>query len=128
MVGYRMHRDKRMIHARRVLRGCGVTFVLAVALLALVPGMPIRAMPHEDTSPIFVSSAASVSFAASEQGGEDLFSHALVSHMHFDHHQLVRPDNAVVIPALDTSGAYYLTGVNLFASLEPAPLRRPPRA
>jgi hypothetical protein len=117
-----------MIHARRVLRGWFVAFVVAVALVVPVPGMPTGAMPHEDTSPISVSFAASASFASSEQGVEDLSNLALVCHMHFEHHQLVRPDNAVVIPALDTSGACYLTGVNSFGSLDPAPLRRPPRA
>jgi hypothetical protein len=117
-----------MIHARCVLSGWCLAFVLAVALVVPVSGMPTGAMHHEDTSPISVSFAASVSVAANEQGGEGLSSHALVCHMHFEHHQLVRSDNAVVIPALDTSRACYSMGVNSFASLEPAPLHRPPRA
>jgi hypothetical protein len=117
-----------MIHARRGLSRWFVAFVLAIALIVPVPEMPAGAMPHEDTSPISVSFVAFVSFAASEQSGEGLSSHALACHMHFEHHQLVRSDNAVVMPPLDTSRACYLTGVNSFASLEPAPLRRPPRA
>ena len=128
MLSNPMHRDKRVSYARRVLRRWFVAIVLAIALVVPVPGMPAWAMPHEDTSPISVSFATSVSFAASEQGGEDLSGHALVCHMHFEHHQLVRSDNAVVIPALDTSRACYSMGVNSFASLEPAPLHRPPRA
>ena len=87
-----------MIHARHVLSVWYVAFVLAVALVVPVPAMPSGVMPNEDTSPISVSFATPVSFAASEQGGEDLSGHALVCHMHFEHHQLVRSDNAVVIP------------------------------
>lgn len=123
-----MNRDKRMSHARRALRGLLVAFVLAVTLAVPVPGVPAKAMPQEDTSPISVSFANSVSFAASEDGGEGLFNHALACHMYFEHHQLVRPDCAAMILALDTSGARYSTGVDLFVSLEPAPLYRPPRA
>lgn len=115
-----------MIRARRGLSRCFVAFVLAMALVVPVPEMPAGAIPHKDTSPISASSAAFVSAAAGEQGGESLSSHALVCHMHFEHHQLIRSGNAAVIPALDTSWACYLTGVNPLASLEPATLQRPP--
>ena len=120
MAGYRMHRDKGMIYAWRVMSGWFAAFVLAVALVVPAPGMPAGATPHEDTSPV------SVSVAAGGQSGEMLFN--AVCHMHFEHHQLVRSDNVVVMPALDTSRACYLTGVNSFTSLEPTPLHRPPRA
>jgi hypothetical protein len=128
MLCYRKHRDNRMIPARRVLSGWFVSIVLAVALVVPVPGMPVEAMPHEDTSPVSVSLAASVSFAASEQAGAGLSNHALICHMHFEHHQLVGIENAFVMPALDSVRACYLTGVNSLTSLQPAPLRRPPRA
>lgn len=128
MIGFRMARSKKMIRARRVLSGWCVAFVVAVALVVPIPGMPNGLMRDEDTSPISLSFAASVSSAANERGPADLSGHALVCHMHFEHHQLVRSDNAVVIPAFDTSRACYSTGVNSFASLEPAPLHRPPRA
>src|ERR1700730_8239872 len=118
MPGYRKHRDDSTVHAWRVLSGWFVAFVLAIALVVPVPAMPAGPMPHEDTSGI------SVSFTDSEQGAAGLSNHALVCHMHFEHHQLVRSE----IPALDTSRACYLTGVNSFASREPAPLHRPPRA
>ena len=117
-----------MIRARRVLSGWFVAFVLAVALVVPVPGMPAGTMPHEDTSVISVSFASSVSFLASEQGPADLSSHAITCHMHFEHHQLVRSENAYVIPALDSVRACYLTCVNPLASLEPYPLQKPPRA
>ena len=111
-----------MIHARRVLSGRFVAFVLAIALVVPVPATPAGAIPHEDTSGI------SVSFAASEQGVAGLSNHALVCHMQFEHHQLVRAENALVMPALDSVRACYSTGVSSLASLKPAPLRRPPRA
>jgi hypothetical protein len=59
MAGYRMHRDKRMIYAWRIMSGWFVAFVLAVALVVPTPGMPAGATHHEDTSPISVSVAAS---------------------------------------------------------------------
>jgi hypothetical protein len=73
--------------------------------------MPAGAMPQEGSSGI------SVSFTASEQGAGSLSNHALVCHMHFEHHQLVRAENAVVMPALDSVRACYLTGVNSLTSL-----------
>jgi len=111
-----------MVRAWRVLSGWIIAFVLAIALVVPVPAMQAGAMPHEDSSGI------SVSFAASEQGAGSLSNHALVCHMHFEHHQLVRAENAVVMPAPDSVRARYSTGVNSLASLKPAPLRRPPRA
>ena len=117
-----------MILARRVVSRWFVAVVLAVALVVPVPGMPAGAMPHEDTSPISMSLAASLSFAVSQQGGAGLSNHALVCHMHFEHHQLVRSENLFVIPALDLSRACYLTRINPLASLEPYPLQKPPRA
>jgi hypothetical protein len=117
-----------MIHARRVLSRWFFAVVLAVALVVPVPGMPAGAMPHEDTSPISVSFVASISFAASAQDAADLSNHALACHMHFEHHQLVHSENAIVIPPLDLDRACYFTRVNPLASLEPYPLQRPPRA
>jgi hypothetical protein len=117
MLGYRRHRDDRTVHAWRALSRWIVACVLAIALVVPVPAMPAGAMPHEGSSGI------SVSFTASEQGAGSLSNHALVCHMHFEHHQLVRAENAVVMPALDSVRACYLTGVNSLTSLQPAPLR-----
>jgi hypothetical protein len=111
-----------MVHLRRVLSGRFVAFVLALALVVPAPATPAGAIPREDTSGI------SVSFARSEQGVADLSDRALVCHMHFEHHQLVRAENALVMPAPDSVRACYSTGVSWLASLKPAPLRRPPRA
>jgi hypothetical protein len=112
MRGCRKHRDDRTIHAWRELSKLFVAFVLAIALVVPVRAMPAWAMPHEDTSLI------SVSFAASEQGEADLSNPIIVCHMHFEHHQLVRIENAFVMPALDSVRACYLTGVNsLFSQL-----------
>lgn len=122
MLCFRRHRDKSMVHARRVLRGRFVAFVLAVALVVPVPVTPAEAIPREDTGGI------SVSIAASEQGAAGLSDRALVCHMHFEHHQLVRAESALVMPAPDAVRACYSTGVSWLASLKPAPLRRPPRA
>jgi len=122
MRGCRKHSDDRTIHAWRELSKLFVAFVLAIALVVPVRAMPAWAMPREDTSLI------SVSFAASEQGEADLSDPIIVCHMHFEHHQLVRVENAFVMPALDSVRACYLTGVNSLTSLQPAPLRRPPRA
>jgi hypothetical protein len=119
--GYQKHRDNKMLHAWCVLSGRFVAFVLAIALVVPVPAMQAGAMPHEDTSGV------SVSFTASE-GAASLSNHALVCHMHFEHHQLVRAENAVVMPAPDSVRARYLTGVKSLTSFQPAPLRRPPRA
>jgi hypothetical protein len=122
MIGRRKDGDDRTVHAWRELSELFVAFVLAIALVVPVRAMPAGAMPHEDTSLI------SVSFAASEQGEADLSNPIIVCHMHFEHHQLVRIENAFVMPALDSVRACYLTGVNSLTSLQPAPLRRPPRA
>ena len=111
----RKHRDERTVHAWRELSELLVAFVLAIALVVPVRAMPAGTMPHEDTSLI------SVSFAANEQGAADLSNHAAVCHMHFEHHQLVRIENAFVMPALDSVRACYLTGVNLLTSLQPLP-------
>jgi hypothetical protein len=122
MLGCRTHRDDRTVHAWHELSEWFVAFVLAIALVVSVRAMPAGAIPHEGTSLI------SVSFAASEQGAADLSNHVVDCHMHFEHHQLVRIGNAFVMPALDSVRAGYLTGVNSLTSRQPAPLRRPPRA
>lgn len=122
IVGYHKRRDEGAVRTWRVLTGWVAVFVLAIALIVPFPVMPAGAMPHEDASPI------SVSFAASEQGPAGLSSHALVCHMHFEHHQSLRSENALAIPAPDSSHAFYLAHVNPLASLEPYLLLRPPRA
>jgi hypothetical protein len=117
MLGCLKHRDDRTVHAWRELSELFVAFVLAIAVVVPVRAMPAGAMPHEDTSLI------SVSFAASEQGAADLSNHFVVCHMHFEHHQLVRTENAFVTPALDSVRACYSTGVSSLTPLKPAPLR-----
>jgi hypothetical protein len=119
MVGYRKRRYNEAVHAWRVLAGRIAAFVVAIALIVPVPVMPAGTMRHEDMSEIS---------AASEQGPADLFSHALACHMDFEHHQLVRSENAFVIPAHVSIRVCYLTDVNSLSSREPAPLYRPPRA
>jgi hypothetical protein len=85
-----------------------VAFVLAIALVVPVRAMPAPgAVPHEGTSLI------SVSFAASEQGAADLSNHVVVCHMHFEYHQLLLIENAFVMPALDSVRACYLTLTSL---------------
>lgn len=111
-----------MAYAGRVLSGWFVAFVLAIALVVSLPEKPARAISHEVTSPI------SVSFAASEEVGDGLSNHTLACHIHFEHHQLVRSENAFVMPALDSVRASYLTCVNPLATLDPYPLQRPHRA
>ena len=122
MPGYRRRRVDRTVRAWRVLSGWIIAFVLAIALVVPVPAMQAGAMPHEDISGV------SVSFTATEHGAAGRSNYALVCHMHFEHHQLVRAENAVVMSALDSVRARYSTGVNSLTSLEPAPLHRPPRA
>jgi hypothetical protein len=118
-----------MLHARHVLSGWFVAFVLAIALIVPIQGrMPTEAMPHEQNSPISLSFVAPISFAASAQDVAELPDHALLCHMHFEHHQLIRSENAYVIPTFDSIGACYLTRVIPLASREPYPLQRPPRA
>jgi hypothetical protein len=121
MLGYWNHQDEEAVRTWRVLTGWIAAFVLAIALIVPVPA-PAGTTRHEDARPI------SESFAAAEQDPADLSSHALVCHMHFEHHQLVRSENVFVIPTLDSVRACELTPVKSLASLEPAPLYRPPRA
>jgi len=111
-----------MIRSGRALSRGIIVVLLAMALVVPVPGVPAGAIPHEDTSPI------SVSFAASEQGGALLSGRALACHMHFEHHQLVRSETAFLLTAPEALGAWYSPRVNPLASVAPNPPEKPPRA
>jgi hypothetical protein len=111
-----------VIRGWRLLAARLVVVSVVIALIALIPAMPAGSASEKDMSTV------SMSFNAGEQGPANISSHAYASHMHFEHHQLVRAENAFVMPALDSVWACYSTGVSWLASLKPAPLRRPPRA
>ncbi len=121
MVGYRKRRDDEAVGAWRVLTAWVAGFVLAIAIVAPVPA-PAGAVPHE------VTSGVSFPVAASKQGPADPSGNALACHMHFEHHQLLRSENALAKLPPDSSQAFHLAPVNPLASLEPYPLLRPPRA
>ena len=106
----------RLLAARLVVVG------VAIALIALIPAMPAGSASEKDMSTV------SMSFNAGEQGLANISGHAYACHMHFEHHQLVRIENAFVIPALLSIRVGYLVDVVLLNSREPAPLFRPPRA
>ncbi|HZM07099.1 MAG TPA: hypothetical protein VFC11_01440 [Methylocella sp.] len=115
------HRDAGAVYAWRVLTGWVAALVLVTALVFPGQAMLVGAL-HGDQS------TGSVSLAASEQDASDLASDALASHMYFEHHQLVRSEIATVLPTLEAVRACYLTCLNRLASLEPYPVREPPRA
>ena len=116
------HRDAGAVYAWRVLTGWVAALVLVTALVFPGHAMLVGAL-HGDQS-----SGSSVSLAASEQDASDLASDALASHMYFEHHQLVHSEIATVLPTLEAVRACYLTCLNRLASLEPYPVREPPRA
>jgi hypothetical protein len=99
-----------------------VVVSVVIALIALIPAMPAGSASEKDMSTV------SMSFNAGEQGPANISSHAYASHMHSEHHQLVRIENAFVIPASLSTRVGYLVDVVLLNSREPAPLFRPPRA
>jgi hypothetical protein len=106
----------------RALSACIAGWFVAMTIVAFNPLMPAGAIPHENASSICVS------MVASEQNPLDLSGHALACHMHFEHHQLVRSENACMLPILDTVRERHLTRVNPPASLAPSPPEKPPRA
>jgi hypothetical protein len=116
------HRDARAVYAWRVLTGWVAALVLATALVFPGQAMLAGALHGDERT------GSSVSLANSEQGAADLASEVLVSHIHFEHHQLIRSEIATILPALEAVRACYLTCLNPLASLEPYPLREPPRA
>lgn len=122
MARCRITPDDRAAHVWRALVRCVTAFALAMALLDPVLETPAAAMPSNDGV-----RSVSVSLPPSEQGGEELLSQALACHMYFEHHQLVRFEIPFVSPAFAAVRACYSTRVVPLASLNPCPLRRPPR-
>jgi hypothetical protein len=99
-----------------------VVVSVVIALIALIPAMPAGSASEKDMS------AVSMSFNAGEQSPANISGHACASHMDFEHHQLVRIENAFVIPATFSTRVGYLADVVLLNSREPARHFRPPRA
>ncbi|MCI0600906.1 MAG: hypothetical protein L0Y60_15570 [Beijerinckiaceae bacterium] len=122
MPGYRKRRDQKAVRAWRAVTGWVAAIVFAFALLDPVLETPAGAWQYEG------GSAATEMLASGGQTVKDLLSQALACHMYFEHHQLVRAENSFAAPALSSAPACYLTRVIPLASLEPYPLRRPPRA
>jgi hypothetical protein len=121
MPGGWKHQVDETARKRCGLIACIVGCFLAIAIVVPNPPMPAGTVPHEGTSEV------SIRFASREQAPENLSNHALACHMHFEHHQLVRSANPFLIPAREPGRACFLTRVNLFSSLEPAPPEKPPR-
>ncbi|MGH7886276.1 MAG: hypothetical protein ACREPG_00295 [Candidatus Binatia bacterium] len=122
MVDYQKHRYERVVRAWRQLAKRLVAVSVAIALIALILPMPAGGASEEDMSTI------SMSFNAGEQGQANNSGHAYATHMNIEHHQLVRIENAFVIPAAVSIRVGYLIDGVLLNSREPAPLFRPPRA
>jgi hypothetical protein len=95
--------------------------MFVVALLGPILDSPAKSMPDEGTS------AITVTILSSQQGAQELLTQALACHMHFEHQQLLRAENAFAIPIPSPVQACYLTRVNPLASLEPHPPKKPPR-
>lgn len=122
MLGHRNRRYDKADHAWCVLLALVATLILAIDLATPARATPAGAMPREMTNRI------SECFATSHQGADDFSGHAFASHMNFEHHQLIGSEHAIVISAPGPARAFDLTRVNPLASIEPFPLRRPPRA
>jgi hypothetical protein len=121
---YRGHkrRGKRAAPVWRVLAGLIAAFTLAFALLDPVFETPAGAAPYGDLN------GTPVPAVSVQPSTNELLAQALACHMYFDHHQLVHAQNSIVILAIDPVPAIYLTHVNMFASQEPYPPQKPPRA
>jgi hypothetical protein len=122
MFDYQKHRYEGVVRAWRLLAKCLVAVSVAIALIVPIPPMPAGGTSEEAMSTI------SMSFNAGEQGQASNSSHAYATHMNFEHHQLVRIENACVTPAPRSIRVGYLIDVVLLNSREPAPLFRPPPA
>jgi hypothetical protein len=121
MRGSRKHRYEGMLRGWRLLATRLVVAAVAIALTALIPVMPAGSATEKDMSTV------SMSFNAGDHGQVNISSGAGANHMHFEHHQLVRCANDLLIPSREPGRACFLTRVNLFSSSEPAPPEKPPR-
>jgi hypothetical protein len=121
MIGSGKHRIETAFRAWRLLAKRLICVGVAIAI-ALIPATPPGTSAQEDMSTV------SMSFNVGEQGPANISSHAHASHMDLEHHQLVRSENAFVIPPPVSIRVGYLIDVNWIHSGEPAPLYRSPRA
>ncbi|MCI0734747.1 MAG: hypothetical protein L0Y50_00475 [Beijerinckiaceae bacterium] len=112
----------KAVRAWRTVTCWVAAIVFAFALLDPVLETPAGAWQYED------GSAATETLASGGQTVKDPLSQAFACHLYLEHHQLVRAENSFATPALGSAPACYLTRVIPLASLDPYPLRRPPRA
>lgn len=96
--------------------------------MALFDPVFAGAAPAQDEFQYQETAIAAAQSDESSQGLKDSLSQALACHIYFEHHQLVRAESTFTVPLLPVARASYLTRVIPLDSIEPYPLRRPPRA
>jgi hypothetical protein len=115
------HRNSTLGEVRRVVTRWVISLAVVAALFDPALEMPAGAAADGGTS------TAAVTVASSKQGVSGLLAQAQACHSYFEHHQLVYFENASTDYAPETARACYLTDVIPLPSLNPYPLRRPPR-
>ncbi|HET6375853.1 MAG TPA: hypothetical protein VFF88_07365 [Methylocella sp.] len=121
----RKRRGRKQERAWRALTGCLAAFVLVMALFDPVFA---GAAPVQDEIQYQEKALSAAQSDESGQGLRDSLSQALACHIYFEHHQLVRAESTFAVPLLPVARARYLMRVMPLDSIEPYPLRRPPRA